>query len=145
LPIELAGLYLEDPYGLLGDTAALRTTEPNDAVATDAGSPRFHREGTFLDNGPNGIVAEATDEVAVGSDHMLEELEVGIAAIDDLVALRFEGGPQLLGFRAVAGRDNSGFDGNPLEDIEMDTPIRDSDLKGLKYFKLRSVPNHAKK
>ena len=51
------------------------------------------RDGAFLHHGPDGIVAEAADEIALGVDDVLEELVVGVAAVDDVEALRLQRGP----------------------------------------------------
>ena len=105
--------------GLFEDAAALRATESRrTGIAADAGGSRLGGEWSFFDDGPNVVVADAADEVALGSDDVLEELIVGIAGIDDVKARRFQRGPQLLGFRSVAGR-HSGFDRSALEHVEL--------------------------
>jgi len=76
-------------------------------------------EGAFRDDGPDGIVADATEQVAVGIDDVLEALLLGVAAINDIEPLGLQGGPQLLPFRAVSVREG-GFDRNAAEDAEMD-------------------------
>ena len=119
LSVGLAGIDFHNPHGLLEDTAALRAAEPNDAVATNAGGSGFRRQRSFFDDGPDGVVADATDEVAAGIDDVLEELILGIAAIDDVKPLGLQGLPQLFDFRVVAGR-HGGFDGNAFEHVEMD-------------------------
>ena len=77
------------------------------------------RQRTFRDNGPGGVIADAADEIAAGIHNVLEELILGIAAIDDVEAPRLQGRPQLLGFRAAAG-GHSRFAGHAFEDVEMD-------------------------
>ena len=102
LGIGLADFDFHNPHWLLQDTAALGAAEPDDAVATNAGCSGCRRQRSFFDEGPDGVVADATDEVAAGSDAVLEELLLGIAAIDDVEPLGLQGRPHLLAFRVVA-------------------------------------------
>src|ERR1022692_280876 len=118
LGVDLAGIDFDDADWLLEGTAALAAAEPHDAIAANAGGTRLVREWPFFDDGPDGIVANAADEVAAGVDDVLEKLILGIAAIDDVEAFGLQGGAQLRGFRIVAGR-HGGFDGNAFEHVKV--------------------------
>ena len=54
----------------------------------------------------------------MGVDDVLEELILGIAAVDDVESVRLQGGAQLLLFVAVAVGDG-GMTGHALEDVEV--------------------------
>ena len=116
--VGLAGVDFDDAHGLLEDRAALGAAEPNDAIAADAGGSRLGRERFFLDDGPDGVVADAADEVAADIADVLEKLVIDIAAIGDVEPIRLEGRAQLSGFGIVAG-GHGGFDGNAFEHVEM--------------------------
>jgi hypothetical protein len=59
-----------------------RPTQPDETVAPDTRSAGRSCEGAFRDDGPDGIVADATEQVAVGIDDVLEGLILGVAAIN---------------------------------------------------------------
>ena len=122
LGVGLARRDLQDAHGLLEDATALRAAQPDDAVAAYARGSCRVGQGPFFDDGPDGMVAEAAAEVAAGVDDVLEELLLGRAAVDDVEALGLQGGPQLLGLRAVAGGQGR-FDGHAFADVEMDVPF----------------------
>src|ERR1700733_9891340 len=92
LRIGLAGIDFDDAEGLLESTAALGAAEPHEAIATHAGGTRLFSERAFFDDGPDGIVANAADEVAAGIDDVLKKLILGIATIDDVEALGLQRG-----------------------------------------------------
>jgi hypothetical protein len=124
LGVGLARRDFKDAHGLLEDAAALRPTQPDDSVAADTRSAGRWCEGAFRDDGPDGIVADATEQVAVGIDDVLEELILGVAAINDIEPLGLQGGPQLLPLRAVSVREG-GFDsGGRRMDVHFGGAVR---------------------
>jgi hypothetical protein len=82
LGIGLAGVNFKDPYGLLEDPAALRATEPHEAVTADASGQRLCRERMYLDDRPDGIVAEAANEVAADMAHLLNQPQLAEPSAD---------------------------------------------------------------
>lgn len=119
LGVGRAGSNFQDAQVLLEDAATLGTTEPNDAVAAHAGRLGLGRQRPFGDDGPDRMGAEAADEVAFGVDDVLEELLLGITAVDDVEALGLQSGPQLRGFGVVGG-GHGGLGGHAFEHVEMD-------------------------
>jgi hypothetical protein len=55
LGIGLAGVHFEDPYGLLEDPAALRATEPHEAIAADASGQRKTSSPNGTRTGNSGV------------------------------------------------------------------------------------------
>jgi hypothetical protein len=67
LGVGLARRDFKDAHGSLEDAAALRPTQPDDSVAADTRSAGRWCEGTFRDDAPDGMVADATEQVAWAS------------------------------------------------------------------------------
>ena len=116
--VGLSGFDFEDAQGSLPGLPAPRAAK-HDAVAADAGRSGFRRQRPFFDDGPDGVVADAADEVALGVEDVLEELVFGVAAIDNVEAIGLQYIAQLLRLGAAAMRDRD-VGRNALEHVEVD-------------------------
>ena len=64
--------------------------EFDDRVFQDAGGPGFFRERAIFDDLVVAVVAQAADVAAALGDDRVEQCELGVAAVFDVTAARFE-------------------------------------------------------
>lgn len=120
--VGVAGGDLDNTERLLEDMAARFAAQPDDTVADDARLLGVVGEDAFLDEFEDGVVADAADEVRLGVDDVLEQLILGVTAIDDIEAIGLQGGAKFLFFVAVAVGDR-GVTRYGFEDVEVEVEL----------------------
>src|SRR6185312_855944 len=91
LPIDLPRRHFQHTHRLSPRFLALLAAQPHNAVAANPGRPRRLTDRPLLDHLPDGVVANAAYELAAGVEDILEQLILGVAAVDDIETTLLQG------------------------------------------------------